>query len=297
VDKRRIVLADGLGVEVLESGAVPAEDAGVADELRPLLLIHGFTGAKEDFADHLDLLAELGWHAVAPDLRGHGASDAPAGEEAYSLRTFAADVLAVADALDWDRFTLLGHSMGGMVVQHVALDATDRLEALVLMDTSHAAPDGLDASLLEVGKAVVREGGMPALVEAQRELEGPLGTPANERVLAERTGYREFGEEKSLAASPDMWVTMVDEMLAQPDRLPALAGLPASLPVLVLVGEQDEPFLGHSERMAGAIPGARLVVLPDAGHSPQFENPDAWFTALTGFLAEVAEGVAVRSAG
>jgi len=44
---------------------------------RPFLLLHGFTGAKEDFADHLDRWADRGWHVVAPDLRGHGGSSAP----------------------------------------------------------------------------------------------------------------------------------------------------------------------------------------------------------------------------
>ena len=55
----------------------------------------------------------------------------------------------------------------------------------------------------------------------------------------------------------------------------------------MLVGEQDAPFIAPSERMAKAIDGARLVVIPDAGHSPQFENPDAWWDALTSFLDEV----------
>ena len=59
------------------------------------------------------------------------------------------------------------------------------------------------------------------------------------------------------------------------------------MPVLVIVGEQDAPFLGSSQRLAKAIPGARLVVIPDAGHSPQFENPDAWWQALSAFLREV----------
>jgi pimeloyl-ACP methyl ester carboxylesterase len=60
-----------------------------------------------------------------------------------------------------------------------------------------------------------------------------------------------------------------------------------AVPVLVIVGEQDQPFIGHSERMAKAIPAARLAVIPDAGHSPQFENTEAWWDALTSFLQEV----------
>ena len=56
-------------------------------------------------------------------------------------------------------------------------------------------------------------------------------------------------------------------------------------PLLVIVGEQDEPFVIASRLMADAIPGAELVTIPNAGHSPQFENPEAWIAALTGFLS------------
>lgn len=273
MEEHRLELASGLRLAVLEAGAPPA---------RPLLLVHGFTGAKEDFADHLDRLAARGWHCIAPDLRGHGGSDQPAGRENYGLRIFAGDILGLADRLGWGRFTLLGHSMGGMATQHVALDTTHRLDGLVLMNTSHAPPDGIDPALVELGKSVVAAGGMALLVEASRGQRGALGTPAHERLVATRAGYREFGEAKSLACSADMWMAMVDELLHQPDRLEALAGL--RLPTLVLVGEHDQPFLAHSRRMAGAIPGARLVVIPDAGHSPQFENPRAWFEAVISFL-------------
>ncbi|MBW3613894.1 MAG: alpha/beta hydrolase [Actinobacteria bacterium] len=271
--ERRLQLPSGLGVALLEAGGPPA---------RPLLLVHGFTGAKEDFAEHLDALAATGWHCVAPDLRGHGGSDHPPGVTSYGLRIFAADILGLADALGWARFTLLGHSMGGMVAQHIALDAPDRLERLVLMDTSHGAPDGIDPALVELGKAVVAQGGMPLLVEATRAQEGGLFTPAHMRLLSTRPGYREFAEGKSLACSADMWTAMVDEFLHQPDRLQALAGL--RLPTLVVVGEQDASFLDHSRRMAGAIPDAKLAVIADAGHSPQFENPTGWFEAVVAFL-------------
>ena len=87
---------------------------------RPLLMVHGFTGAKEDFTPWLDRLAGQGWHAVAPDLRGHGASSKPAEESAYSFELLADDVLRLADSLGWGTFVLLGHSMGGMIAQFVA---------------------------------------------------------------------------------------------------------------------------------------------------------------------------------
>ena len=79
---------------------------------------------------------------------------------------------------------------------------------------------------------------------------------------------------------------MAPKMLTQADRLDGLGAL--TVPTLVIVGEQDQAFLGPSQRMAKAIPTARLVVIPDAGHSPQFENTDAWWAALASFLEEVS---------
>jgi pimeloyl-ACP methyl ester carboxylesterase len=279
--KRRISLANGLEVAVLEAG----EGASGAHRL---LAIHGFPAAKEDFADHLDDLAAEGWHVVAHDQRGHGESDHPSGPETYSLAVLAADALALADVLGWDRFVLLGHSMGGMVAQVAALEAAGRLDGLILMDTSHGPVGGIDDELLALGKAVVSEGGMAALVEAQRDLPGALDTEANERVTATRPGYREFGEAKTRAAASDMWLGLVDEIVStQPDRLRELASALEGVPVLVIVGVQDEPFVPHARRMADAIPGARLEVVPDAGHSPQFENPAAYLAIVQGFLAGV----------
>jgi len=258
------------------------------EEGRPLLLVHGFTAAKEDFADHLEVFGRLGWRAVAPDLRGHGGSSKPAGEGAYSLRRLATDLLELADWLGWDRFTLLGHSMGGMVAQHVALSADERLDALVLMDTSHGAlGEHVPPELVALAKHVVEDGGMAAYLAVSKTVDDPLSTPAYRRVVAERPGHEAYGDAKVLASSPAMWLGMIDELVSpEDDRLAVLAAALAGIPVLVIVGEQDTTFLGHAERMAAAFGDtARLVVVPDAGHSPQFENPRAWFDTVSDFLS------------
>jgi pimeloyl-ACP methyl ester carboxylesterase len=267
-----------LAFEVLEAGE---------DQPDRLLLVHGFTGAKDDFEDHIDALAGQGWHVVAPDHRGHGNSAKPAGEDSYSMALMAADMFAVTDALGWDRFVLLGHSMGGMVAQRMALAGQERLRGLILMDTSPACPDGLDPDMLELGKAVVREQGLAALLKLQAELDDPLSTPAHQRMLATRPGYAERGERNALNCAAEMWTAIVTEIVGQPDGLEALAAV--AVPTLVIVGDQDTPFMAHSERMAKTIPGGRLAVIPDAGHSPQFEAPEPWFAALAGFLDETRQ--------
>lgn len=269
----RVVVDDGVGLEVVEQGAGPA-----------LLLVHGFGGAKEDFDDHVAALA-VDHRVILFDHRGHGASDAPETPAAYTLDRLAADTVAVADALDAGRFRLLGHSMGGMVARRVVLAHPERVDALILMDTSPGPVPGMDPEILELGASVAVEQGMSEL-KVLMDAFAPLDTPAYERMLAERPGYREFQDRKWSMLSPVMWAALIREIRDQPDQLAVLAQV--QCPTLVTVGDQDKPFVGVSRAMAAAIPDAELVVVPDAGHSPQFENATAWFDTLDRFLASVA---------
>jgi 3-oxoadipate enol-lactonase len=251
---------------------------------RPLLLVHGFTGAKEDFTPWLEPLAEAGWHAVAPDLRGHGSSSQPPQEAAYSLSLMAGDLLGLADVLGWGHYVLLGHSMGGMIAQIMAGCSAGRLDALILMDTAHGPLRNLDPDLVQAAVSIVRDQGMDVFASILAEHQGPLSTPAHQRLLSGQPGYAEFCDRKLRATSPAMYAAMAPAFMTAADRLDDLRKLPGSLPVLVIVGEQDQPFLGSSRRMAADVGQACLEVIPDAGHSPQFENSQAWWHALATFL-------------
>ncbi len=270
----RVTVDDGVELATVVAG--PPEAPG-------LLLVHGFGGAKEDFADHVDALAR-DHRVVTFDHRGHGDSDAPEDPAAYSLDRLAVDTLAVADATGLHDLRLLGHSMGGMVTRRVALTHPEALAALVLMDTSPGPPPGLDFELVALGVEIVRADGMGELKRVQDELD-PLGSPSYRRVLAERPGFREYAERRWASLSPVMWTQLAAEIVLQPDQLAALAAV--NVPTLVMVGDEDATFVGPCRQLAATIPGAELAVIPTAGHSPQFENPDAWFAALHAFLARV----------
>jgi pimeloyl-ACP methyl ester carboxylesterase len=272
----------------VDLGDVELSIAEAGGGQRPLLLVHGFTGAKEDFTPWLDQLADLGWHAAAPDLRGHGGSSKPPAESAYSFSVMADDVLRLAAVLGWNRFVLLGHSMGGMVAQFVAHGAAERLAGLILMDTTHGPLDNFDPNVIEAAVSIVRGQGIDALADIMATQEGPLTTPAHRRLLAERAGYAEFLDRKFRTSSPAMYAAMAPVFPTAADRLESLRQLPATTPVLVIVGEQDEPFLAPSQRMAAAVQRGSLAVIPDAGHCPQFENTDAWWRAVTEFLASLS---------
>jgi len=254
-----------------------------AGEGEPLLLVHGFTGAKEDFADEVDRLAVLGHHVVAPDLRGHGDSSQPAEESAYSLDLFASDLWALTDHLGWPAFDLLGHSMGGMIAQVMVLDRPEHIERLILMDTHHGRLGTIDGELVKIGIELARTEGLAVIQEVLKMGADPLDNPAYRRVCAERPGYEEWSESKMLRSSPAMYAAMLGYLDSVDDRLDELASVDQQ--TLVLVGELDEGFRRASERMAAAIPHAELVVLEGGGHSPQFEATQAWREAVDSFLA------------
>jgi pimeloyl-ACP methyl ester carboxylesterase len=268
----RMTMDDGVALEVRVTGSGPG-----------LLLVHGFGGAKEDFADHVDALA-AGHRVVTLDHRGHGESDKPSGPSAYSLDRMAADILAVADGLGLPTFRLLGHSMGGMVTRRAVLAQPARIDALVLMDTSPGPLPDLDPELAELAAGIMLDEGKEVLRPMLDEA-ATLESPAHVRLLAERPEMVEYEERNWRALSPVMWATMLREIVHQPDQLQLLAGV--RVPTLVIVGEQDTPFFAVSHDMAAVVAGAELVVIRDAGHSPQLENPGPWLDALEHFLARV----------
>src|SRR5882762_10031818 len=119
----RVTTDDGVELEVVVTGAATGPG---------LLLVHGFGGAKEDFADHVERLG-AGRRVVTFDHRGHGASDAPSDPAAYSLDRLVLDLQCVARTLELQDLTVVGHSMGGMVAWRAVLDRPEWARALVLM--------------------------------------------------------------------------------------------------------------------------------------------------------------------
>jgi pimeloyl-ACP methyl ester carboxylesterase len=272
----RVVALDGVELTVFETGV-----GG-----RPLLLVHGYTGRADDFSAYFQRLADAGWHVVAPDLRGHGSSGKPTDEADYSLDIFAADLIELVDHVGFDHFVVLGHSMGGMITQKLVLASPDRIDGVILMDTSSAGLQ-LDPDLVAMGVEVARTEGIDVVADIMRDLgdDDPLANAAYKRMVAEDPSYAERGDRNLRAVSPAMWASILQQMTHEPDRLESLASI--SAPTLVLVGELDLPFLDTSRRMAEVIPGARLDVLSDGGHSPQYEAPEAWWASVSGFLTEL----------
>ena len=216
---------------------------------------------------------------------------------AYSFDRLVADTLAVADATGLDHFRLLGHSMGGMVARKVALQrAVARRRA---RDDGHLARAGsrLRSRSSSTSRSTSRS---TQGKQALKELHG-LGERARVARVQARARRpsrlrRVRGPEVGRHVGDHVGDAHATSSRTRPTicpRWPRRCACRCS----ILVGAQDKPFVIASHAMAEAIPGAQLVVIPDAGHSPQFENPAAWIAALDGLPQRVARDRAVDGDG
>ncbi len=264
------------------------EEHGSGD--RALVLVHGYTGSRLDFRPRLDALAQRG-RTVLFDLRGHGASTNTGSSDDYTLDALRDDLFAVLDATGCEGCDLLGHSMGGMVALRAALEAPERIGSLLLMDTSPRALEGMPLDQFRKAWEIARRAGMGALLEILRARGGDGTRSDADRRLEQSWGegyWSEWRVPNFSAMDPEAYAALGRQMVEQPSLEPRLGEIDA--PTLVLLGAEDEPFLAASEALERGIRGARRLLIPDAAHQPQLENPSAWIAALEEHLKRARGG-------
>jgi pimeloyl-ACP methyl ester carboxylesterase len=239
----------------------------------PVLLIHGFPFDRRIWEAQIAGLSKQ-LRVVAPDLRGHGASDAPPGP--YSMEAFARDLFGLMDHAGISRFAAAGHSMGGYILFAMHRTAPERLTRLALVTTRAIADDEAGRKNREVTALRLFAEGTPFLAEvmAERLLTDRALPPVAARFREIILSQRPVGLAGSLRA-----------MAERPDAGPQLPSIGA--PTLVVAGAQDRLVsLEESRAMASAIPGSRLVALEGAGHLPSLEQPEATTRTLAEFFRE-----------
>jgi 3-oxoadipate enol-lactonase/4-carboxymuconolactone decarboxylase len=253
---------------------------GAAD--KPALVLLTSIGTDLSLYDPVVPLLTPDFRVLRIDTRGHGASDAPAGD--YSLDLLADDVLAVMDAAGIAKAVICGTSLGGMTAMALAPRAPERVQALVLACTSPA----LDPSVWDQRLALIRAEGLGAIVEMV------LGRFFSEDFRARHPEVIETVRAGMVAQDPDGYCGCG----AAIRDMALLEGLPAiTAPTLVLTGAKDiaSPFEGHAERIVAAVRGARHLQI-DGAHLPSLEAPAAFAGAVRDFVGEVLDGTTVRDA-
>jgi pimeloyl-ACP methyl ester carboxylesterase len=232
----------------------------------PLLLSHGFGATSAMFAPNVPQLATHR-DVVTWDLRGHGASESPPDPECYSADKALGDMEALFDTVEIPQAVLGGHSLGGYLSLSFTLAFPDLVAALVLIGT------GPGFRKDEARDAWNRR----AFATADRIAEQGVSALGQSSEVHEQTHSDPYG----LVLAARGTLTQHDAHVI--DGLPDIR-----VPTLVIVGENDTNFLAAADYMTAKIPGARKVVIPDAGHAPNIDQPETFNHEVMAFLAEVA---------
>ena len=242
-----------------------------ADTNPPLVFINSLGTDLRLWQAVVDLLAPS-WRCLRFDTRGHGLSDAPAGE--YSLEQLTADLLALLDHLRIDRAILVGSSLGGMMAQQLAITQPQRVAALVL---ANSASKMGDKQLWQQRSASVASGGLESIADAVLERWFAPDFLKSEDVRIWRN---------MLTRTPAAGYIGCCAALAAADFSEQLAKI--SAPTLAIAGSKDRAAPPETVRATAAkISGASFVEIPQVGHLPSVETPTQFTELLSNFLAQL----------
>lgn len=269
---RDVELADGTRLRLVESGATTSP---------PVLLVHGYGASAYQWRHLMPALAERGFHALAPDLPGHGFSQLRFDRGEYGRSAYARRLWQLLDALGVQRTPLIGHSMGGAIAAEMAWHAPARVVRLALLSPAGL---GLVPSRVHLLKFV------PDVI-------APLAQPFASRTTARIVLGDVYGpggtwtarDEAELLApysQRDLYRALLRTAKEFDFRLHSdaeLARLPSG--TLVVFGTHDAVVRPSDvERRVRCIPGGRLVMLPRVGHLPQVEARDDVARLLVDFI-------------
>lgn len=250
----------------------------------PMLLVHG-GAAHARWWDFVAPALTGRFHVLALDQRGHG--DSPWTEQwAYGSRHYAADLKAVIDGWGLGAPVLVGHSMGGHSVMVHAVEHSERLRAMVVIDSIPAYPEHAVAELAAIARraAPVYES-LEDAVASFRTLPGEtLAAPEVLRHVAELS-FRRRDDGK--------WVHKMDRRTLQREPIQLDGELERIRCPALLIKAALSPVLSASfaHRMAARMAHGRMVQLEDSNHHAPIDNPSGLVAAMNPFLDELGAGI------
>ena len=238
---------------------------------RHVLAVHGWFGSARGWGSLPEFLDGSAYTYVFMNLRGYGDRQDVAGE--FTVDEVAADALAVADDLGWDRFSVVGHSMGGKFAYRMQLEAPDRVRRLV----------GLNS---------VPVSGVPMDDDGWALFSGAATSPQNRAAIIDFTTGNKLTKtfinrvvQNSLDNSTVEAFAAYLQAWAKSD-FSAQAKVDTDTPVKLIVGVNDPAMSADVMEQTWRVyfPNAELTILPDAGHYPMFESPVSLATSIEEFL-------------
>jgi pimeloyl-ACP methyl ester carboxylesterase len=232
-----------------------------------LLLTHGYSATSQMWRPQFEALS-TDHTLIVWDMRGHGRSASPEDALAYSERLTTGDMAALLDHLGFATAIVGGLSLGGYMSLAFYADYPERVEALLIIDTGPGFK-----------KDTAREAWNRTAATRAADIEA-RGVQA----LEGRSPEQASAEHKDIRGL----VHAARYLLTQhsPRVIESLPGI--AVPTLVIAGANDEPFLAATDYMAAKIPGARKVLIPEAGHAVNLDQPALFNATVQDFLEGLA---------
>jgi len=228
-----------------------------------ILLSHGFGATSAMWGGQVEEFSGR-YRLITWDMRGHGKSDSPTDASLYSEAETLADMGAILDEAGVSKAVVGGLSLGGYMSLALHRAHPDRVTGLLLFDTGpgYRNPDGREAwnERAERRALSFEKNGLASAKKGGREVRMSRHTSAQGLAHAARGMLKQFDS------------SVIDSM-------PGI-----SVPTLVLIGELDTRFMAATDFMAAKIPGATKVVIPDAGHAANIDQPEQFNEAVATFL-------------
>jgi len=261
------------------------EEAG---EGSPIVFVHEFGGSYKSWEPQLRAFARR-HRCITFAARGYPPSDVPENVDAYSQALAVEDIAAVMDAAGVERAHVVGLSMGGFAALHLGLDFPGRARSLVVAGAGYGAEKAYEAYFrgvsLEVAKQFESQG------SEQFAKTYSLGASRVQFQNKDPRGWREFADLLGQHSSTGAANTMRGVQARRPsiydleDRLRAMP-----VPVLVVVGDEDDHCLQPGIFMKKTIPASGLLVLPKTGHTLNLEEPEHFNRFVGDFIVQVEAG-------
>jgi len=249
------------------------EYSEVGNGSEKVLVIHDWMSDHSTYDSVLPYLNTKDFTYVFADLRGYGKSNQIEGK--HTAQESAQDILHLVNTLDWGKFHVIGHSMGGMIAQRIAVDAEDRLKSLIAITPVPASGIPIPESIIHaMQKALETEEGRRQLLQMQ------FGTRLSDEWLEFK--LRRWKETSNPKAVADYLL-----MFTQTNFSKEVQGL--KTPILVIVGEYDHEAFGEAAMKQSIFqwfPHAQLNICRNAGHYPLQETPVYLASVITKFLKE-----------
>ena len=279
---------------------------GGPEDGEPILFLHGFPESHRTWRAVLPELAR-DFRVVAPDQRGFGGSDKPEGVEAYKADQVLGDVIALADALGLERFTLVGHDWGGAIAWLAALKQPDRVKRLVIVNAPHPylfqksviedeAQRAASQYILAFRNPQMEKGieamGLHTFLEKSFSGHVDLDLVPNEERQAYVANWQKPGALTAMLnwyRASDIQVPAVGEE-AEPPIWTRFAFPSIVVPTLVIWGLRDKALLPvQLDGLHALVEDLRLVTVAEAGHFIPWELPEPVVAGIRDFIRETPD--------